>query len=253
MLGYQNEYAFVLALNNKTKKELNPLLNDLIYYLFGNIDDNTMIKAWRNHEKQKTDVFIKVDGLMKGISIKLGSRNSVHTERLSTFVKFLKEIGLDNDVINIYLKYHYGDGSVTGKGDNRMSVEEVKEKYKKAIIIFNNKVNNEEIVMKAIERFILKGTNSDFKINAIVHGTPEDFLWISEQNIIKVIMKNINKFSSSIHFSSLYVQPITRCLNYNSKYEDSRNIVQIKWYSLEDDIIEYMNDYKMEKVFRSSS
>lgn len=217
MLRYENEYAFVMALNNKTKKELNPLLDELIYYLFGNIDDNTIIKALRNHEKQKTDVFMKVNGIMKGITIKLGSRNSVHAEHLNTFVKFLREIGLDNDIINIYLKYHYGDGSLTGNGDNRMSVEEVKEKYKKAIILFNNKINNEEIVMKAIERFVLKGTNSEYKINAIVHGTPEDFLWISEQNIIKVIMNNINKFSSSIHFSSFYVQPITRFLNYNNK------------------------------------
>ena len=247
MDGYNNEFNFVLAINNKKKSELDPLLNDLIYYLFGNLSDEVVLKAWRNHEKQKTDVFIKANGIMKGISIKMGNKNSVHTESLESFINFLKEIGLDNDIINIYLKYHYGDGTLTGNGQVRMNIDEVKEKYKSAIIKFNNIISDEEIIKKAIDRFVLQGRNSKFKIDAIVHGTPDNFLWLSKDNIIDMILKYRNKFSSSIHFSSLFVQPMKRCLDGNSNYENTRNIVQVKWYNLEDNIIEYMNEYKMKK------
>ena len=36
-------------------------------------------------------------------------------------------------------------------------------------------------------------------------------------------------------------QPKNRCLNYNPLYEKDRYCVQIKWYNIFDDIIEYMN------------
>ena len=39
---------------------------------------------------------------------------------------------------------------------------------------------------------------------------------------------------NSIHFSSLVLQPWSRNLNYNPKYEDRRNYVQVKWYRLEE-------------------
>lgn len=43
-------------------------------------------------------------------------------------------------------------------------------------------------------------------------------------------------------------QPKNRCLNYNPLYEKDRYSVQIKWYSLNDDIIEYMNNRLIEHV-----
>lgn len=36
-------------------------------------------------------------------------------------------------------------------------------------------------------------------------------------------------------------QNMARCLNYNKKYAAKRYCIQIKWYSIFDDIIEYMN------------
>ena len=53
MEGYQNEFDFVLALNNKTKKELNNQLQELVYFLFGKIPEDAVIKSWRNKEPQK--------------------------------------------------------------------------------------------------------------------------------------------------------------------------------------------------------
>ena len=135
MQGYQNEFAFVMALNNKRKSELNPLLDDLIYFLFGNIGDDIIIKSWRNKHPQKTDIFVKVNGVMKGISIKYGSRNSVHTESISTFIEFLKELNASEEIIDIFLKYHYGDGSTNGTGKKELVQKNVN--YYIAMILSN--------------------------------------------------------------------------------------------------------------------
>ena len=58
--------------------------------------------------------------------------------------------------------------------------------------------------------------------------------WRNNRSFIK---KRFN-YSTGIHFSNLFVQSQNRCLNFNPKYEKARYNVQIKWYSLFDDIIE---------------
>ena len=56
--GFDNEYEFVKYLNGKRIMELNPMFEELIKYLFPNARGDSIIKSWRNHYKQKTDVFI---------------------------------------------------------------------------------------------------------------------------------------------------------------------------------------------------
>ena len=243
MDGYQNEFDFVLSINNKTKKELNPLLQELIYFLFGKIPEDEVIKSWRNKEPQKEDIFIKVNGMIKGISIKMGTRNSVHVESIKSFVKFLKEMKISKKNIDIFLNYL----NATDEDNKRISAEEYKKEHQREIDQFNEAINTKEILEKAIDRFVLKGNNSDYWIAAIVHGTPEDFVWMSKNNIIKVLMKNRNEYSTAIHFSNLVVQPLSRTLNENPKYSRARNYVQIKWYSLYDDAVDCTNEYIVDK------
>lgn len=245
--GYDNEYEFVKYLNRKKVQALNPLFREFIEDLFGVIDDNHFITSWRNHYPQKADIFIKINGIIKGISIKKGSRNSVLVERISDFIHFLIENGVNREVVINYLKYHYADGSTNGKGDCRISVDEYK-KYNMASIDMINRVFNEDrILNKAVDRFVLKGNNSKNYIDAIVYGEVNDFLWIIGDDVKKVIMDK-KDYSSAVHFGGLTCQPKNGCLNYNPKYEKDRFCVQIKWYSIFDDIIKNMNDKEMKKI-----
>ena len=109
--GYINEYNFVLELNNKEVRELNPLLQEFVHSLFKNIKEDTLIKSWRNHYDQKSDIFLKVGNVMKGVSEKMGSRNSVHVESINEFKQFLLEHSIPENIINDYLKFHYADGT----------------------------------------------------------------------------------------------------------------------------------------------
>ena len=116
MQGIQNEFDFVLYLNGKKIKELNPIMKDLVIDLYGNINEDSMIKCWRNHYRQKSDIFIKINDIMKGISIKEGNKNSVHVEPISSFIHFLIENNVPKNIIEEYLRYHYADGTTNGSG-----------------------------------------------------------------------------------------------------------------------------------------
>lgn len=75
----------------------------------------------------------------------------------------------------------------------------------------------------------------------------DDFIWIKKEDIIKVILSKKDVYSSAVHFGPLTIQPLYRCLNYNPKYDKRRFCVQVKWYNLADDIIEFMNNRYMVK------
>lgn len=245
--GYENEYEFVKYLNGRKIKELHPLIRKVIDYLYPKNNEETIIKCWKNHTRQKTDIFIKVNGIMKEIGIKKGSRNSVHVERISDFIHFLIENKVSREGVIEYLKYHYADGTTNGKGKLRQSVEKYKQENQDKIDMLNKELNNKKLVEKAIERFVLKGNNSNYQIDAIIIGTISDFVWASKENIKNIILSKMDTYSTAVHFGCLTCQPKNRCLNYNPLYEKDRFCVQIKWYSLFDDIISMMNTKEVSK------
>lgn len=238
--GFDNEYEFVKYLNGKEIQELDPMIRELIDELYPYEDSNSIISCWRNHYKQKSDIFIRINYVMKGISIKKGIKNSLHAEGISSFVNFLIEQGIERDIVIEYLKYHYADGSTNGKGKKRISVEDYKQLNQDKIDKINEIFNDEKILKKAIERFVTKGINSNYHIDALIYGEVGDFLWVTKDDIVNIILSKKDKYSTAVHFGPLTCQPKARCLNYNPRYESDRFCIQIKWYSLFDDIMEYM-------------
>lgn len=245
--GYDNEYAFVQAFNGKRFCELDPLCQKFLEDLYVVVPDDAIIKAWRNHYPQKTDVFIRVNGLMKGISIKMGMCNSVHVEPISEFIHFLIENSVKRENVISYLKYHYADGTTNGSGSVRLSVDEYKKEHQQEIDVLNEDLNQVEFVSKAFERFVFKGNNSKYSIDAIVYGTPLDFIWLSRKDVKKFLLVGNKEYSSAVHFGPLTCQPLSRCLNYNPTSEKNRFCVQLKWHNLHDNIIEMMNYNFMKK------
>lgn len=240
--GFDNEYKFVNYLNGKQIRELNPLFRDLINDLFGYLDDKFVINAWKNHLPQKADIFVKINDIKKGISIKKGIKNSVHVEGISEFIHFLIENKVNKDIIIEYLKYHYADGSTNGKGENRVSISEYKLINQEKIDEINKVFNSEKLLLAAINRFILKGNNSDYYIDAIIYGEVDDFLWVMKRDVRKIILSKKDEYSTSVHFGPLTCQPLARNLTYNPGLEKRRFCVQIKWYNLCDNIIENKNN-----------
>ena len=124
--GINNEYAFIKKINNKRVNELSFLLQELIYMLFPKINNNSMIKCFKNKKYEKSDICIKVGIKYKYISIKNGFNNSVHSESIHSFITFLIKNRISLNVINEILKYHYADGTFNGSGQFRIAVKEYK-------------------------------------------------------------------------------------------------------------------------------
>ena len=247
MNGYFIEQCIVNYLNGRKIKDLNILYLEMIESLFTNILSDDIIISWKNPFKQKTDLFIKINGETKRISVKSGIKNSVHVEPISEFIHFLIENNIEREYIISYLKYHYADETTNGSGLMRYSSEEYKKNHQNDIDLLNKRLNNKQLITKIIDRFILKGNNDTHSIDAIMYGSYDDFIYITKDEIIEIILNKINIYSTGVHFSTLSCQPMNRCLNYNPKYEKNRFCVQIKWYNLFDDIIEYKNN-KLSKL-----
>ena len=238
MNGNENEFNFVKAFNRKIVSDLDPLKKELIMDLFNNVSETDEIRSWKNHYKQKSDVFIKIGVVTKRISIKLGARNSVHLEHIDSFISFLKDNHVPQRAINIFLGYLYADGTINNTGLHRISAEEYRNSHKRDLIYLNKCFSDPQLIIKVANRFVIKGLVYNDNIDALVYGTPNDFLYIKQKDIFEIIFRNADLFILSPHFGPLVCQSMHRCLNRNEKYEYCRNYVQIKWYSLIDDIIQ---------------
>lgn len=245
--GFQNETAFIKKLNDKKFNEIDYNLQLFLEDIFENINTNSTINCYRNKEPQKYDIFVEIDNIIKRISIKKGVKNSVHAEPISELIHFLIINKMPKYMVINFLKYHYADGSTNGKGNNRLPISEYKINHQDEIDEINKFINQKHILLKAIDRFVIQGRNSNDKIDAILYGVPEDFIWIKKEDIYKILLSKKDDHSTSIHFSHLTYQPMDRCLNHNPKYEKSRYISQLKWYNISDDIMENMNINTMNK------
>ena len=79
-----------------------------------------------------------------------------------------------------------------------------------------------------VDRFVTQGTNSKFKISGLIYGEVSDFIFISLKNIYRIFYDRMNDYQTGVHVSSLSIEPQTRNLNSNPKYESRRYCVQVK-------------------------
>lgn len=242
--GHKNEYDFITILNKKKVDELPFTFQELIYYLYPDASSNSFVYCYKNvKEYEKGDICLCIKDEVKYISIKMGKRNSVHCESIEKFVKFLESLNINKKIINQILRFQYADGTLNGSGTYRQSASEYKENNQMSIQIINRALNKKNIVLEAVNRFIIQGTQCHSKkIDLLVYGTPNDFLFVTPEEIYNYMQKKIEATSTTIHFSNLTLQPLSRVLNYNEKLEYMRNWIQIKWYNLEDNIIEIMGE-----------
>ena len=242
--GYQNEYDFVLLFNDKYYSDLDKNSQCFLNDLFGVIDVNEKIIAWKNKVNQKADIFIKYKNYVKGISIKCGNSNSVHCEQIHEFERYLGKIGVQYKIIDKYLSYHYGyEKEENGKVNflKLLSSEEYKKLYQKELNDFNKEINKTRIIVDMIDRFIVRGRNSDYDIDALVCGTVDNYVWIKKYELYDLILSNKCLEYTSPHVACLTIGPKKRNLNGNSKNVKDRYIVCIRWNFIRESIIKFKN------------
>lgn len=241
--GYQNENDFVYLFNNKYLKELDKNSQEFLEDIYdGNITSDEPIKCWKNKMVQKTDIFIKYKNKIKNISLKCGNSNSIHHEQIQEFERYLWNIGLSNEIIQKYVGYHYGyrkDENGHNDYNNQLSSEEYKTLYQKDLDEFNIVINKTKIIVDMIDRFIIRGRNSDYDIDALVCGKIDDYVWITKYEIYDLILtKRCLEFKSP-HIACLTIGLKKRCLNGLTNNVKDKYLVCIRWNFIRDDIINF--------------
>lgn len=242
--GYQNEKVFVNLFNKKYLYELDNKAQDLLKDLFENeIDNSEPIKAWKNKAVQKADIFIKYKNYIKGISIKSGHNNSIHHEQIQEFERYLAKLKIPYKVINKYIGYHYG----YEKNENneidfsvKFNSEQYKSLYQNEIDIFNSYVNKTRIIVDMIDRFIIRGRNADYDIDALLYGTINDYIWIKKDDLYDLILSKRSLEFTSPHAACMTIGPQKRCIASDKNVKD-KYLVAIRWNYLKEDIINYKN------------
>lgn len=235
--GFQNETDLIGALSNKLYKELNDNLKKFILFLFPEVNNNDKIKCYSGMVGQKPDIIIEINNKRKNISIKKGSGNSVHQEDIDLFMDFLTTLDISEEAKIELLKYHWADGTTDGSGKIRVSSAEYKAEHQKEINLINSELNKKEPLTKLITRVLFRGKSDKFdEADVVYYGTINEGHWATKDEIIKYMLNN--KFDiNSIHFGPLTYQIWNRCLNFNPNTENRRSVMQVKWGSLERDLL----------------
>ncbi len=243
--GKKLENEFVISLNNKYFEELNLNMQKFISFAFKDFNQSHKINCRKLSNWQKADISIQIGEQVKYISIKTGSQNSVHVEKLNDFITFLCDNNVENKIINNLLIYHYGDNTLMGDGTVRYSAEECKLKYKKEILEFNRYINNSSLMQKIIKRFLLTGTKATNKcVDIIYYGNIDMGIWCTSEELLKFCINHKSMYMNTPHFSIFTYQNWCRNVTFKSKSESHRNYLQIKWFSILSDLgkIRNIND-----------
>lgn len=120
-----------------------------------------------------------------------------------------------------------------------MSAEEYKLFYQKEIDLFNNSINKTKIIVDMIDRFVIRGRNSDYDIDALICGTIYDYIWIMKYDIYDLILsKRCIEFTSP-HIACMTIGPKKRNLDFTSSHDSERYIVCVRWNFIKEDILNF--------------
>lgn len=209
--GYQNERDFVLLFNNKYLHQLDNNSQNFLKYLFDDvIDDTEVIKSWKNNAVQKADIFIRYKNHIKGISLKCGNNNSVHHEQIQEFKRYLSKLEIPYKIIDKYVSYHYGymgDENENTDYTKQLNSIQYKKLYQNEIDIFNKYINKTRIIIDMIDRFIVRGRNSDYDIDALICGTVYNYIWINKYDLYDLVLSKRCLDFTSPHVACMTIGP----------------------------------------------
>ena len=236
--GFKNENDLFLSLNNKKIEDLDSNLKSLILFIHKS-KPNSIINCFKIGGEFKTDLTVRVDGKTYNLSIKKGTGNSVHQEKVDDFIEYLgKNFEPNNNVFENIKHFIWADGTITGKGEikNRLSAGQ----YSK---IFPDKINSIQRYFdkhkdNLIRRFVIDGVSSKHTVDFLYYGSSEIGKCVSSNDILSFLNKSNSKGAISV--GKLTFQAWNRNIKGGVKSEHKRGQIQLKWGSLKEDIQKFI-------------
>jgi len=237
-IGYFNEFEIVDALNKKQYSQLNGFMKYCVSFMYPSILDSDIIYAEKYLPHAKADLKIEVNGEEKYISVKSSRSSYVHAEGIPTFIEYLKDMDISQRTIDTILFFQYGDGTLNGTGQIRCSHEEIMEKMKNEIYKANYEMSEPKFVKKTIERFMFTGGHDEtHPVDFVLFGDPNFGVIASKEEIITYALRKRIYTIRTLHIGPIIIRPYLRDINFVSRYQEKRNVIQGDWHNLLQDIL----------------
>ena len=236
--GFRNQEYIIDSINGRCFKDLNSNLRNLVKIAFPEIKNKDIIFSEKIRDnKLKPKMKLSLNGDCKYFTIKMGSGNSVHQEKLEDFINFLYSMGFNKELEEVLRYFVYGDGTLDGFGRlrDRMNETQVIEKLGENILPLNLFFYNNRI--KIAKRFLQYGAYSDLPSDYIYYGTENNGITVPFEKIMDYIYEYQPR-NDHLYVGPLTIQTWNRNLSGKSDYEYKRNSIQVKWSTLDFDLKE---------------
>lgn len=252
--GNSNETEISNYLNGKKVKDLNLTMKEFIKYVCETkkiaFDDNTEIKAeYVKNNKLKQDIYLTIADTKIGVSLKMGSGNSCHQEKIEDFITFIQNnCSASNEICDLWRFFIWADGTTDGSGSmkkgadgkilSRFNAAEFKKRYPNKRRKLQCFLDSNKAVL--IERAIFIGKH-DSDVEFVYHGTYKQGRWISKKEVIDFLVKQQPKSNRAcLTIGSLTVQAWNVSLS--GKTEHKRGQIQLKYGTMKEDFDNLMKD-----------
>ena len=237
--GLKKEDEMIYFINGKKINELSNNLASFVKIVYGVVDPEKVVECAYTDEYIKPDFVLTCDGRKKYVSMKSGKSNTVHSEKLISFVPFLQSLGISEETINTLLMFHYGDGTTDGSGQIRYTSDQMRTALAKRIELANDELNrNNDLIVQFTERVLFQGVNPNaHNADCIYFG---DYEW-GTVAMKKQIMKHMQrKFFNyplhNIHVGPFLFRPCVRYVGRDIIHEDRRHKLEVYWPNMREDI-----------------
>lgn len=226
-----------IALDGKRIQDLSPALQDFVESLFPKAKQSDVVKCELCDRYEKPDIRIVVGDEMHFVSLKSGRSKSIHYESIRNLVLFLRSLGVSEATQKTLLLFHYGDGTMTGKGETRLSRDDVMEKYKDRIALAMKELNKAKFLRACLKRFVFSGSElRTHSAEFLSFGDITTFLTVTKDEVFDFVMRQNYDYIRSAHIGPMLLSPWQRNLDRKEDAEWKREIVHVTWPYLLTDI-----------------
>lgn len=245
--GFNNEVSIAEYVNNKKYADLNLNMKEFVKYICQTkeipLSDDTIIKSTiEPNNKLKQDIYFFINNKKICISIKMGTGNSIHQEKIEDFISFIKNYcNADEKICNLWRFFIWADGTLDGTGSiqknldgeiiSRFSATYFKKKYPNERNVLQNFLNKYKEIL--IERAIFIG-NSNSSVDFIYHGTYKQGKWISKNEALKFLVEKQPTKRACLSLGGVTVQAWNVSIRGTS--ESKRGQIQLKYGKLKEDL-----------------
>ncbi|MFI3227434.1 MAG: hypothetical protein R3Y09_08485 [Clostridia bacterium] len=248
--GNDNESNLVLALNEKKFNQLNLNLKEFIRYICSSkdliISDNDVIYAKEERNNRlKQDLYVIIHENSFGVSLKMGSGNSVHQEKCADFLNYItSNLNANEKICRAFSLLLWNDGTTDGSGSleknsegiimSRYTSKMFRSKFPAEADIIQNFLN--ENAGPLINRFLFVGRHGSI-VDFVYHGTVANGTWISTDAIISFQLKNPIP-SPALTVGRMSIQTWNASMKGTSEHK--RGQLQVKYGQMESDFSSIM-------------